>query len=175
MNRKLAWVTGVLVFAGVGVLCWPTLMAAPVASAGDTVVQADGGGLANRPLVSFIRGRIKQWFSLRQKLGLSQQQRTEIHGIVTAHRDEIRPIPKDVAAKRKALREAVLGEPSDEQAIREAAKSLGDAIADAAVVASKVVGEVRPVLTTEQVETLKELRQQRDEAVGGFLDEMLPE
>ena len=79
---------------------------------------------------------------------------------------------KELTVKRRALRDAVTSPQSDEQAIRDAARALGDSIADVAVKGSKVLAEVKDVLTEEQVEVLRQHRTTRESDVDKLLDEV---
>ena len=76
-------------------------------------------------------------------------------------REKIQPLAKGVMMKGRALRELILAETPDPAAVRQASAELGNAIADAAVQASILAQEARSILTPEQVNKLKELRQRR--------------
>ncbi len=132
------------------------------------------GECANRPLVKLIRESVIKLAQLRQELNVSDQQRDQIKGIVKSHKSELAPVVKDLVAKRQALREAVVNGKTEEE-IRAAADELGKAIGDTAVVGSKVVGEVKGVLTTTQIEAIREFRIEREEAVNDFIDQVFEE
>jgi Spy/CpxP family protein refolding chaperone len=136
---------------------------------------ADQDTVSNRPIANFLRGAVRQLVMLRTNLNVTESQRTQIHNAVRAHREEILPIARKLAARRQALREAVLAESPNEEAIRAAADDLADTIGDAAVLASKVVAEVKPILTEKQKQTLGQFHQDRRDAVDHFLGEALPE
>ncbi len=57
------------------------------------------------------------------------------------------------------MRELVLAGTGDEAAIRQASAELGKAIADAAIQASVLAKEARSILTPEQLEQFKKMRQ----------------
>lgn len=137
---------------------------------------AGAGGLrlamANRPagrLVSEVVGRL---LILRSQLNVTEEQREKVETIVKSHRDEIGPLAKFLVAKGRALRAAVTADTPDEQTIRRAADDLGKAIGDAALLASKVRGEVRAVMTPEQIKAIEEFRAGKDGAVDRWLIEM---
>lgn len=71
--------------------------------------------------------------------------------------------------KRTALRDAVLTGDADEAQIRSAASQLGDAMADAAVKASKLRNEIAPILTEEQQHLIHDFLKENDAAVDKFL------
>jgi Spy/CpxP family protein refolding chaperone len=130
-------------------------------------------GWGNCPLANLIHGHIGRLMVLKSELNVTDEQKAKIKETLKADKPEIAKVAKGVWEKRTALLNAVLAEQSDEQAIRKAADDLGKSIGDAAVVASKVVGQVRPVLTSEQREKIKKFRQDNQEATGKFFDKVL--
>ena len=69
------------------------------------------------------------------------------------------------------MKELVLSEKPDPGAIRQASADLGNAIADAAVQASVLAKEARSILTPEQMERFKALRQHRQKVFDETLRE----
>ncbi len=53
-----------------------------------------------------------------------------------------------------------------------AATEMGKAIGDAAVLASKVVAQVKPVLTSQQIERIEKFRADTQKATADWLDQM---
>ena len=98
---------------------------------------------------------------LFDELGVTGEQRVALKKLFKDHRNEIQPLAKGVMMKGRALRELILAETPDPAAVRQASAELGNAIADAAVQASILAQEARSILTPEQVNKLKELRQRR--------------
>ena len=131
--------------------------------------------LADTRLGRFITGQVGRMLVLRSRLNVTPEQREQIAGILKSHRQEIARALKPVVEKRRALREAVLAEKTDERKVRSAAEELGKAIGDAAIVAARIKSEARGVLTDEQVKVLAEFRADRDGAVDGFLKELAEE
>ena len=123
-----------------------------------------------RPLRLFIQGQVGRLMTLRSELDVTSEQREAIQKIVQSHRSEIVAVAKPIVEKRRALRDATLAKESNEDAVRAAANDLGKAIGDAAVLASKVKGEVGKVLTPEQMHKIEEFRQVSDGAVDGFVE-----
>ena len=109
---------------------------------------------------------------LRSELNISAEQRKKIAAEIKSHKDEIRPIAKEIFEKRMALRDAVLNKPGDRQAIMAAANDLGKAIGDTAVLASKVIAKVKPVLTSEQQERIKNFRMANDKATAEWISQI---
>ena len=97
------------------------------------------------------------------ELELTGDQRVALKQLFKERRKDLRPLVEGVKAKGMALKELVLAETPDETAIRKASADMGNAIADAAVQASALAKEARSILTPEQLERFKEMRQQRQE------------
>lgn len=141
-----------------------TALAAPAA------MSKYGEGFGHGALRKLIEGNLGRWMVLRSELNLTQAQRTKIHQAVGSHRTEIAKTAKEVWEKRTALREAVANG-QDETAIRQAAEQLGKAIGDAAVLASRVRGEVQPMLTEAQHKMIADTRQANIRSVEEFFNE----
>lgn len=164
MSRKVvsAVMVAILVLGAVAV---PSIAAEPV--------KDDGGPqLAGRPLARLIMGNIGRFLVLRSELNITDDQRNKIAGEIKSHKDEIRPIAKEVFEKRQALRDAVLNKPGDQQAIMAAANDLGKAIGNAAMLASKVIAKVKPMLTSEQQERIKNFRMSNDKAAAEWISQI---
>jgi len=126
-----------------------------------------GGRLANTPLGKLITGNLGRLLVLKSELNVSDEQKEQIRKAVVAHKPEIAKAAQGVWQKRTALRDAVLAG-KDEAAVRQAANELGAAIGDAAVLAAKITGQVRPMLTEEQRRLIQECRAECDQAVEKF-------
>lgn len=163
---------GFIVIAVVGALgVTAAVMAASKVKAG-AVAQAVQASEPDRPIANLIRSGVRRLITLNQDLNITDQQRSKIRNVVKGHREEIKPVAKDVMAKRQALREAVLADSPSEETIRAAADALGESIGDAAVLASKVAAEVKPILTEEQTQLLREFRADRQLTIESFIDGM---
>ena len=124
------------------------------------------------PLIRLIWGNIGRRITLNAELNLTDEQRAEIRAIVQKYRKDLRPATQKIFDAKRALRKAILAEPLNEAAIQKASQDLGKAIGDASVLLSKLVAEVRPVLTPEQIETIRKFSRERDNAVDRWLEEM---
>lgn len=164
MNTRIIGTAFFLMLAVVGLTA--TSWAAEPAVKGDVLT------LGQSPLAKLITGNIGRFLVLRSELGITADQKKKIIGIVKSHRDEIRPVVKSVLEKRRALRDAVVNKPGDETAIRGAATELGKSIGDAAVLASKVVAQVKPELTSQQIERIEKFRADTQKATAEWLDQM---
>ena len=116
-------------------------------------------------------GHMYRMNMLFDELGITGDQRIALKKLFKDHRKDIQPLAKGVMIKGQTLRELILAETPDPAAIRQASAELGNAIGDAAVQASALAKEARSMLTPEQVERFKEIRQHRQKV----FDETLPE
>jgi Spy/CpxP family protein refolding chaperone len=78
---------------------------------------------------------------------------------------------KTVIAQKRALQEFVLAENPDPAAIRQASTDLGQAIAEAAVLGSVLAQKARLILTPDQLNRIREMRQNRRKAFDQTLRE----
>lgn len=108
---------------------------------------------------------------LSEELGLTDDQRAALKNLVRSHRQEIQPIVKAVIAKKRALQEFVLAENPDPAAIRQASADLGNAIADAAVLGSSLAQKAQSILTPDQFDQFREMRQNRQKVFDETLRE----
>jgi Spy/CpxP family protein refolding chaperone len=130
-----------------GLVATTVIAAPPIAGA---IAKSEHGRWAGSPLGRLISGHIGRLILLRSELNLTDEQRAKLKDTVAAKKPEIARAAKGVWEKRTALADAVLADQPDEQAIHKAADELGKVIGDAAVLASKVAGEVKPVLDAGQ-------------------------
>lgn len=140
-----------------------------VAAAYGSGAPGFGGRLAHTPIGKMIGGCIGRIMVLRSELNVTDEQRAQIREVLVSHRPAIAETVKSVRDKRVALRNAVLSGKADEAEIRAAADDLGKAIADAAVKATKLRGEIAPILTEEQQGLIAKFLRENDAAVDKFL------
>jgi periplasmic protein CpxP/Spy len=96
---------------------------------------------------------------MAKALDLSDDQKSQIKAVLKAHAAEIEAQMRSSSAARRALHQAVLAQPSDEAAIRAAARELGQVQGDGAVLFARVRTEIQPILTEEQRGKLQQLRE----------------
>jgi Spy/CpxP family protein refolding chaperone len=96
-----------------------------------------------------------------RRLGLTEDQKAQIRGILKTHASEIEAQMRAAHGGRKALREAMAVQPLDEGRIRQQALALGEVRADGAVLRARIRSEIWPVLTPEQQEKARELRSRK--------------
>ena len=126
-------------------------------------------GQQRGPLARMIHQHFAKHFQLKEELGLTDEQKDSLHKILRDHRDELQPVVKGVVDQHRTLREAVLADEPDEEAIRAAANQLETAIGNAAVAASEVVAELKGVLTAEQLQKLRDFHADQEMAVDEFM------
>jgi Spy/CpxP family protein refolding chaperone len=89
-----------------------------------------------------------------QALDLTDDQKTQIKNLLRNHADEIKAQMHASGAAHRALREAVLSMPADENAIRAAAQQVGQTQGDGALLFARIRAEIDPILTPEQKDKL---------------------
>ncbi len=130
------------------------------------------GDLDKYPGKRLLMGHVGRLLVLKSQLNVTEDQKKKIGEILKGHTDEIVPVAKTLLDNRKHLREAVLKEPADEKAIRAAAEDLTKSVADASILAAKLIAEARPVLTTRQWEVLHEAGDGFHKATIDWLDQL---
>jgi Spy/CpxP family protein refolding chaperone len=119
-----------------------------------------GGGPMARGTMALHRGLAQ--------LNLTDDQKTQIKGIVQAHRAEMQGIATQVRNARRALGDAVTND-ADEATIRARAADLGKAEADLAVFGATLRKGIFAVLTPDQQAKAKALRLEALDRMGRFM------
>jgi hypothetical protein len=122
------------------------------------------------PVVKMFITNLARLIVLKSELGITNEQRDKIKSTVKAHAVEARAAAKSVVERKRALREAVLNQ--DEANIKKASAELGTAISNAALLASKVIGEARPALTEGQIDKIAKFRAAADKEQDSWLDQI---
>jgi protein CpxP len=94
-----------------------------------------------------------------QSIELTDAQKEQVRSIMESHKaesDEVRTTLRDA---HRAFAEAANASPLDEAAVRARSSAIAAAMADEAILRVKVRSEVHAILTPEQQEQLKQLRQ----------------
>jgi Spy/CpxP family protein refolding chaperone len=157
---------------GIGTLLVALAVFVGIALAAQPAEQQEPDALCLPPVARLIAGNIGRFLVMRSELGITGEQRTKIASGIRAHRDELKPLAKTILEKRRALREAVLAESRNEEEIRRSAKDLGKALADASVVASRIVADARKNLTPDQVERIRKFIQENDKASAAWVEQI---
>lgn len=102
-------------------------------------------------------------------LGLSEEQKAQIKEILKAHKPAIQPMRKQFIMERRALRDLIQSGPGNESAIKDQVGKVSAIAAEMAVQRAQVYGEVRTILTQEQVEKFMDLQKARDLRMDEFI------
>lgn len=160
--------TRLMAYALAGLLGITAVAAPPIVRA---AAHSEHGNWGQSALGRLISGHIGRWMVLRSEVNFTDEQKAKLKEAIKPHKTEIAKAAKGIWEKRTVLVSAVLAEQPNEEAIRHAADDLGKAIGDAAVLASKVVGDVRPVVTSEQREQFQKFRQDCQAATDKFFQQ----
>ena len=87
---------------------------------------------------------------LSSELGLTDAQKAQVRGVLKTHADEIVAQVQAGIDARKALHEAVIAQPPDENVIRSLAARVGEVHGNGAMLIVKIRSEIWPILTPEQ-------------------------
>jgi Spy/CpxP family protein refolding chaperone len=108
---------------------------------------------------------------LMQAIGLTPEQHQRMQEIRRGHEDEAITAGRRLRQARQALDRAIMSEPYNEAAVRQATEELADAQADKIRLESRIRAQVRGVLTSDQVlrfhqlerRMRREMREQRQQ------------
>ena len=89
---------------------------------------------------------------------LNEEQRVEFRQEMQAHREEMRDLEQRAARLRREYDEALFAEKLDEKLVREKSKALAEIDTDRALIRARAFAKVRPSLSDEQLERVKNLR-----------------
>lgn len=95
-----------------------------------------------------------------KKLDLTPEQQTQVEAIKELSKSDKKALRKNVKNAKKELRDTVKADTFNEQAIRDASKTLSASMEEMAVFRGKRFSEIRAILTPEQIEQLAEMRAQ---------------
>ena len=91
-------------------------------------------------------------------IDLTEEQRTQVRGIMESHRDQMQQVGEKVRTAREGLQALIEADTLDEAAVRAKAAEVGAAEADAAIMQAKIRAEVYQILTPEQLQKVKDFR-----------------
>jgi protein CpxP len=105
-------------------------------------------------------------------LGISDTQKSQMKVILRAHQPAMEPLVRRIVEERRALQRLVAAEGTDEQAIRAQVVKMGLIASDLAVEGSRMISELKAVLTPQQAETLKEMRKESDDRLDERINKL---
>jgi len=86
---------------------------------------------------------------------LTEEQKTSFREAIQSQREKVREIEEKLRDARKELLEAGLKEKFDEEAVRQKAMAAAKLEAEMMVIRAKAFSQMRPPLSTEQIEKLR--------------------
>jgi periplasmic protein CpxP/Spy len=97
-----------------------------------------------------------------RELDLTDDQKAQLKSIADSHRAEFEAAGQKIGAARQGMRSLVEGDAINESAIRAKSAEIAAAEADLMILNAKVRQESLQVLTSEQLQKMKELRTARE-------------
>ena len=134
--------------------------------AGDPFVQP---GLPGHPLRTLASTAVRHFLNFRNETPLSAEQKQAIAGIVKSHADEIRAQVRKGAEARRGMATVAEAQGGDASATKAAAEKVGAAARDRALLAARILGEVRPLLTPDQVSRIQAARTELESMLDAAL------
>jgi len=119
-------------------------------------------GDAPRPSHAFLAEKLAE-------LGVTDDQRQQIHTILRNHLSTTQPLLKQLVEERRKLRQAVRADELDDKAIRAQAARVATIETDLAVERAHIVHDIKPVLTPAQLEKVATSQADSDERFDSFL------
>lgn len=108
------------------------------------------------------------WAGKFAGLGITMEQKEQIHAILKKHQPATQPKMQEFAAAQRELRKLIHAEKVDEAAIRAQVDKLAKLGADLAVERARVAQEIRPLLTTEQIKRLQDMKLEAEARAEGM-------
>jgi len=145
-------------------------MAVPSRAAGiETDGPSGGQGLPSRPLRTLASTAMRHFLNFRNETPLSAEQKQAIAAIVQSHRDEIQSQIRKGTEARREMATVAEAQGADAAATRAAAEKLGAVARDGALLAARILGEVRPLLTPDQVARIQSARTELESLIDHTL------
>lgn len=96
------------------------------------------------------------YFLMRFREILNEKQVASLREKLEASRESMNEIGKKILEKRRGMMGLVLAQPTDKKAIRAAFKELAKLESEVAIMRSEMIASIKPPLSEEQVEQLKQ-------------------
>jgi len=103
-------------------------------------------------------------------LGITDEQRDEIKGILENYRGEFRPLIEGMTEAQRNLRDAITADSYNEKAIRDASNKVGEYRTNLALLIGKVYQDISKVLTPEQKAFIDDFKRMRQDHVSDLLE-----
>jgi Spy/CpxP family protein refolding chaperone len=151
------WIVFVLVMAMVLSVCIP--VSAQGFGRGRRTDTMDREGRNMRPM-----GQNRDGF-IFAGLNLTEDQKTQIANILVKYRDQRQSLHDALISAKKDLHSVVFAEYYNETDVRQAFQAMSAVKEELTVLRARVASEIRPVLTAEQIEILKQKKEKRGEKI----------
>jgi len=92
---------------------------------------------------------------IAERLALSVEQKAKVKEIFEKNRPQSEPLRKELFSAKRELRGLAMAEKTDEAAIRAQAAKLADIEADMTIHRARAAGQIRAILTPEQLEKFR--------------------
>jgi len=103
-----------------------------------------------------MKGHFGHGLKMFDELELTDVQKKEIAGIVSEYRDELQPMVDTAFEKHDVIKDLVHQQNFDELTLRQAHQDLSKQKEDILVTFAKMIHEIRPVLTPEQITKIED-------------------
>lgn len=144
--------------------------AAPIHAAGNETGGSFGNfALPGQPLRTLASTALRHFLNFRKETPLSAEQKQAVTSIVQSHRDEIRAQVRSGIEARRAMATVAGAQGADASATRAAAEKLGAVACDRALLTARILGEVRPILTPDQVSRIQSARTELESLIDHTL------
>jgi len=140
-----------------------TLLAGSLAVGGAALARPPGGpgdcgGIPHAGMRAGHGDPAARLERMADRLGLTQQQRDSVRGIVDRYRPQTRQLSDRMRDNRQQLRTAMREAQPDAAQVQKLAQAQGDLVAERIVLHSKMRAEIDQVLTPEQRQQLQNRR-----------------
>lgn len=102
-------------------------------------------------------------------VGITDAQKQQVKAVLRKHLPEVEPMIKQLVAERRTLRDTIRADQVDEKAIRVQAAKVARLEAELAIQRARLVHEIKPVLTPEQIEKLKDIQTDANDRIDMML------
>lgn len=105
-------------------------------------------------------------------IDLTDGQKAGIAGVLETYRDDVERLLDDLTAAMEKLSDATDTDALAETDVRQASRDVASVKEELNVLKANIIYEIKPLLTTEQVEKLRERRTEKQEKMKEFREKM---
>lgn len=102
-------------------------------------------------------------FGFLRALNLTETQQDQVRAVLAKYKETIKSQIDTLAGAHQEMAHVMHAETLDEAALRNAFKNVAGAREEMVVLRAKIIQEIRPILTTDQIDRLNEMRNRRAE------------